>query len=93
VDDGKGEQAQAGVTVVGVVGVEELGAERPASSIVAKLPGKLGQYFSTLNCDSLKGLSLLTRGRLWLLTTPRSASSSATGLEAMLLPRSAWIVI
>jgi len=35
---------------------------------------------------------LLTRGRLWLLVTPRSASSSATGLEAMLLPRSGWMV-
>lgn len=35
---------------------------------------------------------MLTRGRLWVLVTPRSASSRATGLEAMLLPRPAWIV-
>ena len=32
---------------------------------------------------------MLTRGRLWVLVTLRSASSNATGLEAMLLPRSA----
>jgi hypothetical protein len=55
-------------------------------------PGKSGQYFSVLNCDSLYGLSLLTRGRLRLLVTPRSASSSATGLLAIEVPRSAWIV-
>ena len=31
-------------------------------------------------------------GREWLLVTPRSASSSATILEAIEVPRSAWIV-
>jgi len=56
------------------------------------VPAKLVQYFKVLNCDSLCGLSLLTRGRLCVLVTPRSASSNATGLEAILLPRSAWIV-
>lgn len=59
---------------------------QPSTGAAARLP------FKVLNCDSLNGLSLLTRGRLWVLVTPRSASSSATGLEAMLLPRSAWMV-
>jgi len=31
-------------------------------------------------------------GRLWLLVTPRSASRNATGLEAIEVPRSAWMV-
>src|SRR2546428_35244 len=34
-----------------------------------------------LNCDSENGLSFETCGREWLLVTPRSASSSATGFE------------
>lgn len=32
---------------------------------------------------------MFTRGRLWVLVALRSASSNATGLEAMLVPRSA----
>ena len=35
---------------------------------------------------------MLTWGREWLLVTPRSASSNATGLEAIEEPLSAWLV-
>ena len=38
------------------------------------------------------GLSFEQWGRLWLLVTPRSASKKATGLDAIEVPRSAWIV-
>src|ERR1700690_859377 len=60
-----------------------------ASSIEANRPGNDGRYFMVLNCASEYGLSLLTCGREWDWVTPRSASSSATGLEVMELPRSA----
>jgi hypothetical protein len=45
-----------------------------------------------LNCASEKGLSFGQCGREWVLVTPRSASSMATGLEAIEEPRSAWMV-
>ena len=35
---------------------------------------------------------MLTCGRLWDWVTPRSASSSATGLEVIEEPRSAWML-
>jgi hypothetical protein len=35
----------------------------------------------------LYGFSSLTRGRLWLLVTPRSASNIATGLERIEVPQ------
>ena len=35
---------------------------------------------------------MLTWGRLWDLTTPRSASSGATVLDAMDVPLSEWMV-
>ena len=45
-----------------------------------------------LNWLSEYGLSLETLGRELLLVTPRSASSNATGLEVIQVPRSAWTV-
>src|SRR3954454_12632015 len=63
-----------------------------ASSMEPKRPGKSGRYLSVLNWLSENGLSFDTRGRLWLLVTPRSASRWAIGFEGMELPRSAWMV-
>ena len=62
------------------------------SSIEPKRSGNSGRYLRVLNWASEYGLSLEQCGREWLLVTPRSASSSATVLEAMDVPRSAWIV-
>ena len=58
--------------------------------IEANRAGKPGRYFRVLNCASEYGLSLETCGREWDWVIPRSASSSATGLDVMELPRSAW---
>src|ERR1700694_5720069 len=63
-----------------------------ASSMEPNRPGNSGRYVSVLNWASEYGLSFEQCGREWLLVTPRSASSSATGLEAMDVPRSAWMV-
>src|ERR1700690_3232691 len=61
-----------------------------AASIELNRAGNPGRYFRVLNCASEYGLSLLTWGREWDWVTPRSASSSATGLDVRELPRSAW---
>ncbi len=55
-------------------------------------PGKVGECLSVLNWASEKGLSLDWCGRLWLCSTPRSASSWVTVLEVIDDPRSAWMV-
>ena len=57
-----------------------------------KRSGKPGRYLSVLKADSEKGLSLETCGREWVLVTPRSASSNATDLLVIELPRSACSV-
>src|ERR1039458_8601545 len=54
--------------------------------------GNSGRYLRVLNWLSEYGLSSETCGRLWVLVTPRSASISATGLEVIEVPRSAWMV-
>src|SRR5439155_19388704 len=64
---------------------------RPCSS-EPKRSGKSGRYFRVLNCDSENGLSFETCGREWVLVTPRSASSNATGFEVIAAPRSACTV-
>src|SRR3546814_6500747 len=51
--------------------------------------GNVGEYFNVLNWASLKGLSLLTWGRLWDCSTPRSARSWLTVLDVIDDPRSA----
>src|SRR5437764_15005963 len=56
-----------------------------------KRSGNSGRYFKVLNCASEYGLSFEQWGREWLLVTPRSASSRATGLELIEGPRSAWM--
>src|ERR1041385_7958800 len=61
------------------------------SSIEPKRSGNSGRYLSVLKWASEYGLSLEQWGREWLLVTPRSASSSATGLDAIDVPRSAWM--
>jgi len=54
VDEGGGKHAESGVAVVGVVGVEELGAGRPAFCDGGEVSRrKLGQYFRVLNRGSL----------------------------------------
>ena len=63
-----------------------------ASSIEPNRSGNSGRYLSVLNCASENGLSFETCGREWVLTTPRSESSSATDLLVIAEPRSAWIV-
>jgi hypothetical protein len=63
-----------------------------ASSKQPNRSGTSGRCLRVLNWLSLEGLSLLVCGRLWLLVTPRSASRNATGLDAMAVPRSAWMV-
>src|SRR3990172_1109067 len=59
------------------------------SWIDPKRSGNAGRYFIVLNCASEKGLSFDTEGREWVLVTPRSESSSATGFEVIEDPRSA----
>ena len=54
-----------------------------ASSIDPKRVGNSGRYFNVLNWHSLYGLSLLTCGREWVLVTPRSERSRATGFDAI----------
>src|SRR3546814_15579254 len=51
--------------------------------------GNVGEYFNVLNWASLKGLSLLTWGRLWDCSKPRSARSWLTVLDVIDAPRSA----
>jgi len=57
-----------------------------------KRSGNSGLYFRVLNWLSEYGLSSETCGRLWVFVTPRSAINSATGLEVIEVPRSAWMV-
>src|ERR1017187_7347801 len=54
--------------------------------------GKSGMYLRVLKWLSEYGLSSETWGRLWVFVTPRSAINSATGLEVIEVPRSAWMV-
>src|SRR5690606_12476432 len=45
-----------------------------ASSLESNHFGYVGLYFSVLNCDSEKALSLLVRGREWLRSTPSDSN-------------------
>ena len=85
-------EPDAAVVVIAVVPVEEVAAVGPRVLDVHEAVGEVGAVFECLEGGSEKGLSLDTCGREWVLVTPRSASSSATGLEVIELPRSAWIV-
>jgi hypothetical protein len=92
VDDGRREQSEPNVVVLGVVPGEEPLAERPGVLDPPNRSGNSGRYLSVLNCASENGLSFDTRGRACVRVTPRSANSSATGLDVIDIPRSAWIV-
>jgi hypothetical protein len=70
-------------------GLVNSGWQKDRASIDWDRAGKSNRHFMVLNCDSVYGLSSETKGRLWLLMTPRSARRSATGLERMEAPRSA----
>jgi hypothetical protein len=63
--------------------------QKDRASIDWDRAGKSNRHSMVLNGDSVYGLSSKTKGRLWLLMTPRSARRSATGLERMEAPRSA----
>src|SRR3954462_5246227 len=60
-----------------------------ASQIDPKRSGNAGPYFNILNSDSEYGLSLDTRGRECDRVISRSASSVATVLLVIEVPRSA----
>src|SRR6202453_3165237 len=60
-----------------------------ASQSDPKRSGNAGPYFNVLNNDSEYGLSLDTRGRECDRVTSRSASSAATVLLVIEVPRSA----
>src|SRR5271163_4576976 len=60
-----------------------------ASQSDPKRSGNAGPYFKVLNSDSEYGLSLDTRGRECDRVTSRSASSAATVLLVIDVPRSA----
>src|SRR5438105_13567627 len=92
VDHGGRHQAKAGVVVLVVIPWKKDWQKPRASSIEPKRSGKPGRYFKVRNWLSEYGLSSETCGRLWVLTTPRSASNRATGLDFMEEPRSAWTV-
>ena len=92
VHDRRREEPEAAVMMVLVVPAKERLANARPSAIDPKRSGNCGQYFRVLNWASEKGLSLDTCGRLWVLVTPRSARSSATGLLFIEAPRSACSV-
>ena len=62
-----------------------------ASSIDPKHAGKSGRYLSVLNCGlGIRDCHRRREGGYgWVLATSRSTSSAATGLDRMLVPRSA----
>ena len=78
-----------GMSVNVVAPGEERTQKERASWIDPKRSGKPGRYLSVLNCASEYQLALETCGRECDLVTPRSESSSATGLDVIELPRSA----
>jgi hypothetical protein len=63
-----------------------------ASCRLPKRSGNSGRDLRVLNWASENGLALDTWGRLWVRVTPRSARNSATVLEVIDVPRSAWRV-
>jgi hypothetical protein len=80
------------MAMLGVVPAEEPLAEG-AGVLDAAEPLREGRMvLERLDWLSEYGLSLDTLGREWDLVTPRSVSSSATGLDVIEVPRSAWMV-
>jgi hypothetical protein len=89
---GWGVKAEARVTCSWLYQWKKRRQNARPSSTEPNRPGNSGRYLSVLNCASEYGLSFEQCGREWLLVTPRSASNRPTGLEAIDVPRSAWIV-
>ena len=90
VDVGGGEHCDAGVAMFVVVPVEEGVAVGAGVFDGAEAAGELGSVFESLELGlGVGGLSLETCGREWVLVTPRSARSRATGLDFIEEPRSA----
>jgi hypothetical protein len=89
---GRRQIPQATVMVRLVVPPEQRMADRARILDRAEAIGKFRPDLNVRNCASENGLSLLTRGREWLVAIPRSAKSSATSLLRIGAPRSAWIV-
>jgi hypothetical protein len=73
------EQSDAAVVVSVLYQVKKTWQQARASWIEPKRSGNCGRYFRVLNWLSENGLSSETCGRLWVLVTPRSANSKATG--------------
>ena len=86
------EQADVAVMVLGVVPRKESLAEGACVLDRTEASGNSGRYFKVLTWLSENGLSSETWSRLWVLVTPRSANSKATGLDLIEAPRSAWRV-
>jgi hypothetical protein len=92
VDVGGRVVADAGVTVLVVVPAKAAFAEGPRVLQRSEPFRELGPVLERLELGLRVGLSFEQWGREWLLVTPRSASSNATGLELIEEPRSAWMV-
>jgi hypothetical protein len=89
---GGGEQRDPAVVVLEVVPAEEALAERAGVLDRAEPVGKGRVVLERLELALGVGLSSGMCGRLCDLVTPRSASSMATGLEVIQVPRSACTV-
>jgi hypothetical protein len=85
-DIGRRVQGDAGVAVAVVVVGEEPGAEHPGRLDAREPARETAPVLEVLNCASEKGLSLDWCGRLWLWSTPRSASSWVTVFEVIEVP-------
>lgn len=92
VDVGGGVQGDPRVTVAVVVAVEESRAEHPGHLDAPEPAREGGPVLERLELGLREGVSLDWCGRLWLCSTPRSASSWVTVLEVIDDPRSAWMV-
>jgi hypothetical protein len=91
-DIGRGMQAEPAVAVLVVVPAEEVLAVRPGSFDGDEAAGEAGPVFQGLGLGLGVRIALLTCGQEWDWVTPRSASSSATGVDVIEEPRPAWIV-
>lgn len=80
------------VAVLGVVPIEERDAERARVLDAAETIREARSIFERLELRLRIAVVGRGVGRECDLVTPRSESSSATGLDVIELPRSAWIV-
>ena len=85
-------QSNARMTVLVIVVVEEKLAERPSVLDRAEAGGEGRAVLERLVDRLGVRVVLLTCGREWVRLMLRSLSSSATPLEVIEVPRSAWMV-